>query len=89
MPLATINPVQLFEDMGDIHFAMMDGETKQPCIVTFDYLQDRARAEGARLGDEGLSCEEAYLAFRDEIESLASQKYDTGERPPRIGLSDL
>jgi hypothetical protein len=60
---------------GDgIRFLMQDGRIEVPCRVSHEALTDR----GAHTG---LGQEDVFLAYREDIEQAASDKYDQVGKP--------
>jgi hypothetical protein len=74
-----------FLDIEGVRFPMVDINTDEhlSCLVHFEYLQDRTGATDPNkmLGE--------FDMHRAEIEGLASEKYDKGQRPPRVTQDDL
>ena len=68
-----------------LYFNMLDGRTRVRCRVTEEALQDRAGR--ANMAQDGLMS--IFETFQDEIESIASMKYDRGGDPVVVLSSDL
>lgn len=59
-----------------VAFAMFDGATQQPCLITLEALQDmrtKYHADALETPEESV-----FAARRPEIEAIASRKYDSG-----------
>ena len=65
--------------MNGIKFLMADGSTEVPCRATPELLAERFGSNG-----EPEDNERVFLLRRDEIEEVASRKYDAGEIEPRV-----
>jgi uncharacterized protein DUF1488 len=85
MPLtADENPAIELDDT-DLVFTMMDGEARIVCRVTTVYLFTRAAASNLL----SLSPVALFGSFRAEIEHIASEKFDSGQKLPRVTSRDF
>ena len=75
-------PAQNFA--GGIRFTMMDGPTLVICWVSREALGRLSR--GNICQQDPMVCFERH---RDRIEQLARQRYDAGERSPKVMTFDL
>jgi hypothetical protein len=71
MPLTRLNDKSLAATVAGVAFDMTDGSRTVNCMVTYSALQDKFP------GITIAGCVEAFSANRDEIEALASAKFDT------------
>ncbi len=72
MPLTRLNDKSFAATVAGVAFDMTDGSRTVKCMVTYSALQDKF--PGISLAD----CIQAFAANRDEIEAIASTKFDTG-----------
>lgn len=63
-----------------IHFAMFDGKTRIPCLVSWRALNDRAVKDKADERD----VKATFERHRELIERVASNNFDAGEREPIV-----
>ena len=68
-----------------IHFRMEDGPAVVRCAVTTDFLDALARTDAIGLKHHRT----LFALYRDEVERIASQKYDAGDGMPLVTTSDL
>ena len=85
MPLIPTD--ECIEQMGDVHFAMMDGERRIVCRVSGEALDVATAASGG--GPKATDAVKCFLKFRERIEKIASKKYDAGDRNPVVTTQDL
>jgi uncharacterized protein DUF1488 len=83
MPLARLNDKAFAAALAGVAFDMTDGSRTVNCMVTYPALQDKF---------PGLTVArrvEAFAANRDDIEAIASTKFDAGslERDGRIRVT--
>jgi Protein of unknown function (DUF1488) len=87
MPLMRLNDNAFSAGLAGVTFDMTDGNRTINCLVTYAALQDQT------LGLTIPGCIEVFQATRDDIETVASAKFDAGslERDGRIcvGTRDL
>jgi hypothetical protein len=87
MPLMRLNNKAFYAGLAGVAFDMTDGTRTMNCLVTYAALQDQTPG----LGIAG--CIEVFQVTRDDIEGIASIKFDAGgvERDGRIcvGTRDL
>jgi hypothetical protein len=72
MPLTRLNDKAYAASLAGVAFDMTDGSRTVSCMVTYPALQDKL---------PGLAiarCVEAFAANRDDIEAIASAKFDAG-----------
>ena len=72
MPLTRLNDKAFAASLAGVAFDMTDGSRTVNCMVTYPALQDKF---------PGLAiarCVEAFVANRDDIEAIASAKFDAG-----------
>jgi hypothetical protein len=77
-----------FASEGLVYFPMFDGDSMVPCAVTSAALLALATDEGL----EPQRVEAIFERFRLEIERVASEKYDRGERVGEeviVGTADV
>jgi hypothetical protein len=75
-----------FRDDGDyIHFKMEDGLVIVPCAVTIGFLDALAQTDA--IGET--HHRRLFSLYREEVERIASEKYDAGEGMPLITTADL
>jgi hypothetical protein len=89
MPLMRADSGVPVAEIDAIYFAMEDMKTGEQisCRVSYAYLQDRVRLrEGILTGPTMLP---HFEVLRDEIEDIASRRYDAGEKPPFVTVDDL
>src|SRR5947209_3887333 len=67
-----------------VTFAMLDGKRRILCRVSKAALEDRSARD--RLRETPV---ETFLRCRDQIEAIASDKYDAGSAEPVVGSEDL
>jgi hypothetical protein len=77
-----MEPAQNFA--GGIRFTMMDGPTLVICWVSREALDRLSR--GNTCQQDPMVCFERH---RGRIEQLARQRYDAGERSPKVMTFDL
>ena len=68
-----------------IHFRMEDGPVVVRCAVTTDFLDALARTDAIGLKHHRT----LFTLYRDEVERIASRKYDAGDGMPLVTTSDL
>jgi hypothetical protein len=85
MPLTNGRFPEFRFDGDYVHFKMEDGDATIECAVTSDYLHVRALAAG--LSNQHTRA--VFILFRDEIERLASEKYDGGSERPLVVTADV
>jgi hypothetical protein len=71
MPLKRAKVAILGAGLDGIRFLMRDGQKEVPCRVSLEALNYRGLA--TRMDEAAV-----FEAYRDEIEQLASDKYDRG-----------
>jgi hypothetical protein len=81
MPLMRLNDKAFSAGLAGVTFDMTDGSRTVNCLVTYAALQDQT---------PGLTipgCIEAFQTTRDDIETIASAKFDASslERDGRFG----
>ena len=77
-PLTTLGePAQNFA--GGVRFMMMDGATRVTCWVNREALDRIQRGNACQLDPMA-----SFQRYRREIEHIANQKYDAGERSPIV-----
>jgi hypothetical protein len=89
MPLMRADSGVPVAEIDAIYFPMEDMKTGEQisCRVSYAYLQDRVRLrEGILTGPTMLP---HFEVLRDEIEKIASNHYDDGERNPFVTTDDL
>ena len=72
-----------------IYFPMEDLKTgdQVTCKINYSYLQKRTRLHEGPLSGEAML--PYFETLRDEIESIASEKYAAGELSPSVTTADL
>ena len=83
MPLTRLNDKAFAASLAGVAFDMTDGSRTVNCIVMYPALQDKFH------GLTIVGCIEAFQATRDDIETIASAKFDAGnvERDGRIRVT--
>ena len=72
MPLTRLNDKAFAASLAGVTFDMTDGSRTVNCMVTYVALQDKF--PGLTIA----GCVEAFVANRDDIEAIASAKFDAG-----------
>jgi hypothetical protein len=68
-----------------IHFKMEDGPVIVRCAVTIGFLDALAQTDSIGLKHHRT----LFTLYRDEVERIASRKYDAGEEMPLVTVSDV
>ena len=85
MPLTNGRWPEFRFDGDYVHFRMEDGNQIVNCAVTMDFLDSISQRDGVNLRHHRT----IFALFRDEIERIASAKYDAGSDRPLLTSYDV
>jgi len=85
MPLTSAEPDAFADDLYlGVTFAMLDRDQRVVCRASKAALEDRAAKDGLRE-----TAVDTFRRCRDEIERIASRRYDEGSSEPVVRSEDL
>jgi len=87
MPLERAAGESFIAYLDAIQFEMVDTTTRKTvmCNVAFDALRNRGTRDGRYL----IPIEDLFLAYRVEVENIASALYDEGHTRPYVSSARL